>query len=282
MHRVITKDFEENLSGGVMVCGINFGYSQAEEALEASAGTPTLERPSFFSDQAVNNTRFRNTVLKWLKNWGLPFSHVAEAESVFDRSFFQTNWLDTQTRSVRSDQQITVPMLVEEADGILGLIEARQPSVILFFGSELIQALNDIALRDRVVSALGDRSGNAKVHQADLPGYSGTRFKMLTQAFGDSLVICMPHPQSIGITDAYVAALRPPPEELAALMAPRSLVAKQAKTGVNDPFFQEALANLPEGEEKPVSFLQRKLRIGYFRARLLREAIQVTRNASQS
>lgn len=282
MHPVITKAYEENLRDGVMVCGINFGFSLADEEMERSLNITKSEAPSFFSDKSVNNTRFRNTVLKWLKSWGLPFSHTAGAESVFDRSFFQTNWLNTQTRSVHSDEKITESMLVNESDGILGLIEDRKPSVILFFGAQMIRALNDISIRSRVVSALGERSGDAVVHQASPTGHSGTRFKMLTQTFGDTLIISLPHPQTIGITDAYVAALKPPPEEMAILMAPKSCVTKQAETGVHDPFFHDALASLPVEEELPISFLQRKFRIGHLRARLLHEAIKASKGARHS
>lgn len=47
-HHVITKDYPENLSGGIMVCGINFGYSAEEEALDAQGKTKAPEPLSFF------------------------------------------------------------------------------------------------------------------------------------------------------------------------------------------------------------------------------------------
>ncbi len=99
MHPVITKDFPENLYCGIMVCGINFGFSRRDEEQEQSGTTHKKEAASFFSDKSVNDTRFRNIALKWLANWGLPFSYGPGNEQPFDRSFFQTNWLNTQTRS---------------------------------------------------------------------------------------------------------------------------------------------------------------------------------------
>ena len=33
-HPVVTQDYEENLHGGVMVCGINFGFSRKDELQE--------------------------------------------------------------------------------------------------------------------------------------------------------------------------------------------------------------------------------------------------------
>lgn len=277
MHRVITQDFQENLHGGIMVCGINFGYSLRDEALE-QLGTPhEIEAASFFSDQQVNNTRFRNTALKWLKNWGLPFSHFPGNETAFDRSFFQTNWLNTQTRSVQSDEKITVSLMVKEACSILRLIEKRKPSVILFFGAQMIEALNDISIRAQVISILGERSGNAEIHRATLEGYQGTRFKLLTQTFGETLIISLPHPQALGITDEYMAALKPTPEQMEKIIMTPTSIATTEQTGASDPVFAAAITALPVDEQQPISFLQRKFRLGYQRAILLHEAIQVAR-----
>lgn len=279
VHPVITKDFPENLHGGIMVCGINFGYSLKDEDLEQSGTPREMDAASFFSDRSVNNTRFRNTALKWLASWGLPFSYVPGDEKAFDQSFFQTNWLNTQTRSVQSDEKITVGMMVNEADSILKLIEERKPSVILFFGGQMIEALNDISIRARVISALGERSGNAEIHRANLADHKGTQFKMLTQTFGETLIVSLPHPQTIGITDEYMAALKPTPQQIAKIITPPSNAAKIQNTGANDPVFESAIAALPVGESLPVSFLQRKFRLGYQRAILLHEAIKAAREA---
>lgn len=193
-----------------MICGINFGYSAEDEALEKAGVTAEPEPLSFFSDKDVNNTRFRNKVLAWLSSWGFEFATQKGQEGAFERSFFQTNWLDTQTRSITSDGPITVSTLVQEADSFLRLLESRKPSVIIFFGGLMIEALNDIRIRERVVSILGERSGNAKIYRAELPNYTGRRFKLLAQKFGETQVISLPHPQARGISDEYVKALKPP------------------------------------------------------------------------
>lgn len=257
-----------------MVCGINFGYSVSDEEAERSGTSHKIEAASFFSDRSVNNTRFRNTALKWLANWGLPFSYGPGDEREFDRSFFQTNWINSQTRGIDSDEKITVSMMVDVAGSFLSLIEERKPSVILFFGAQMIEALNDISIRARVVSALGERSGNAEIHHANLPDYLGTKFKMLTQSYGETLIISLPHPQSIGITDEYMAALKPSPQQIAKIIKPLSDTAGVQQTGADDPLFEAAIAALPIGESLPVSFLQRKFRLGHQRAILLHEAIK--------
>jgi hypothetical protein len=209
-HQVVTKDYPENLAGGIMICGINFGYSAEDEACEKAGVSGEREPCSFFSDKAVNNSRFRNRVLTWLSGWGFSFATVSVEEGAFERSFFQTNWLDTQTRSITSDQPINVETLVQESNSFLELVEERKPSAIIFVGADLIEAFNDIRIRERVVSILGSRSGNAEIYQADLPGYAGKRFKLLAQRFGETQIIGLPHPQAHGLTDEYMAGLKPP------------------------------------------------------------------------
>ncbi len=210
-HQVVTKDYPENLAGGIMICGINFGYSAADEARENAGITSEREPLSFFSDRLVNNHgHFRNRVLDWISSWGFSFATTAGEEGSFERSFFQTNWLDTQTRSVTSDQAINVETLVRESDSFLSLIQERKPSVIIFIGAKLIEAFNDIRIRERVVSILGRRSGNAEIYQADLPGYGGKKFKLLAQRFGETQIIGLPHPQTRGLTNLYMAGLKPP------------------------------------------------------------------------
>ncbi|MBL3529630.1 MAG: hypothetical protein JMN27_18275 [gamma proteobacterium endosymbiont of Lamellibrachia anaximandri] len=200
MHNVITKDYPENQSGGIMICGINFGYSAYDEKLDDSGITLTKEQKSYFSDTTVNNTKFRNRILNWLKSWDIISSDSSKREHSFERSFFQTNWLMTQTNSVSSDKKISVNYLVQEADSILGLLASRKPQAILFFGMDLIEALNDISIRDQVEAIFGSRSGNAIIHRIQDIN-TGRCFRVLTQSFGCTQIIGLPHPQARGLSD---------------------------------------------------------------------------------
>lgn len=208
-HPVITKNYPENLVGGIMVCGINFGYSNKDKRLESSEEKREAELLSFFSDTAVNNTRFRNRLLTWLSRWDMPLETKAGSEGAFERSFFQTNWLPTQTSSVTSDGAITINVLVSEADGLLTLLQERRPKTIIFVGATLIEALNDIRLRKSVESIMGARSGNAVIHRANSSNSPRKAFKLLTQSFGSTRVISLPHVQSRGLTDSYMVGFGP-------------------------------------------------------------------------
>lgn len=192
-----------------MVCGINFGYPKKEERLESAGVTLEAEPISFFSDAAVNDTRFRNRLLTWLSLWNIPLETKAGSEGAFERSFFQTNWLPTQTHSVTSDGVISINLLVSEADGLLTLLQERKPKAIFFVGAILIEALNDIRLRERVESMLGPRSGNAIIHRSSASVDQCATFKILTQKFGSTTVFGLPHVQSRGLTDNYMLGFGP-------------------------------------------------------------------------
>ncbi|MEW6772203.1 MAG: hypothetical protein WC340_18400 [Kiritimatiellia bacterium] len=209
-HPILTKDYPENLNSGFMICGINFGWSHEDEIREAR-DTPEMTEPlSFFSDKTVNNTKFRNRVLKWLSSWGFSFADTPCQITAFDRSFFQTNWLDSQTRSINSDEPINIDLLVEHSSGILNVLKERKPSVIFFFSHMLIESLNDIRIRQKVESILGERSGNAKAHLPNTENSAGKKFKLMHQKYGDTQIVSLPHPSARGISDEYIAALKPP------------------------------------------------------------------------
>ncbi|MBC2769499.1 DNA translocase FtsK [Pusillimonas minor] len=216
-HRVVTKDYLENLMGGVMICGINFGYSAEEEVSDSQGKTQELAPLSFFSDETVNNSRFRTRILGWLSSWGIHLETKPGKEGPRERAFWQTNWSDTQTRSVDSHEKIDIEALVNDADGVLDLIKRRRPSVIIFAGSDLIEALNDIRLRERVEAILGPRPGKARVVRSK-EGTNGRSFKMLLQTFGETDIVSLPHPQARGLTDEQVASFDLPTEVKAKIL----------------------------------------------------------------
>ncbi|MAI34101.1 MAG: hypothetical protein CMM07_20840 [Rhodopirellula sp.] len=206
-HPVVTADYPENLTGGIMICGYNFGFSSQDQDDEEKGETAGESMPSFFSDAKVNNTLFRNRLLAWLNIWGRSMETDASRIEEYERSFFQTNWLGTQTNTIAEDE-ITIDKLVAESDGILSLIEDRKPRLIIFTGSDLIEALNDIRIRERVESILGSRPGNAEVFRSDVP-VGKTKFKLLKQDFPRTTVISVPHATGTrGLSDEYMAGFR--------------------------------------------------------------------------
>lgn len=270
-HQIVTADYRENQSGGIMICGINFGFSKEDEQNETKRRETVGEPRSFFSDLSVNQTGFRSRILDWLSSWGLAFATMAGKEGAFERSFFQTNWLDTQTRSVDSDEKISKKVLLNESAGILSVIEERCPSVILFFGVDLIEVFNDISIRDRLESVLGGRSGNPENLTADLLGYIGQKFTMRVQQYGDTSIISVPHPNSHGLTNEYIAALRPPKSVM------DKILAKMNRP--NDDLIDAARKALSDGGEFTISFLQRTFKLGHGHAIELYRALEESSQA---
>lgn len=206
-HPVVTADFPENLSGGIMICGYNFGFSAQDQKNEENGVEAPEAELSFFSDSRVNNTLFRNRLLKWFDSWGSELETDASKIGSYERSFFQTNWIATQTATI-ADDNISNARLVAEADGILSLIASREPRLILFTGSKLIEALNDSEVREQVERILGTRPGNAKIYQSEVP-VKGTKFKLLRQDFPNAVVVSTPHVTGTrGISDEYMAGFR--------------------------------------------------------------------------
>ncbi|GHG60356.1 hypothetical protein GCM10010919_03760 [Alishewanella longhuensis] len=65
-------------------------------------------------------------------------------------------------------------------DPLLALIRERKPRTIIFVGKILIEAFNDIRIREDDESLLGQRSGNAKTHIGKPKNPRGRNFKVLT------------------------------------------------------------------------------------------------------
>ncbi len=209
-NQVTTKSYPENLEYGFMVCGINYGYSIADEKNDKAGIPEKLESLSFFSDRTVRKMdRFKNRILRWLNSWGISLSTEPGSERKLERSFFQCNWLDPQTRGIDSDKKITINELVNHADGFLNLLKQRRPSVIFLFGAMLIEALNDERIRPIIINLFGERTAPEN-YSATLPGYKGKKFLIRVQKFGDTVVIGCPHPQSRGLSDEYMAAIKLP------------------------------------------------------------------------
>ena len=204
-HQVVTADYPENRQRGIMICGIDYGYSSEDEAAETtqSAAAPVAaERKSFISDSSVRKSdKFRARMLRWLDSWGVKLESEPGKETRTERAYFQTNWIDEQNHKNSGP----VDLLVSNSEGFLGLLAQRQPRVVLFGGVNLIEALNDSRILDDVESILGPRPGNPEIHRGQTTG-GVTAFKVMRQVWPKTTVVSLPHPTGTrGLSDAYMA-----------------------------------------------------------------------------
>lgn len=266
-HKVTTKDFPENIQNGIMICGINYGYSIADEARDSNLGMSpsTVEPLSFFSDAQLNKSSYKTRILAWLEGWGIGLERDVAMAGRLERSYLQTNWIDSQTRRIDSDANEIInnaALVCQAQDGFLQLIEERRPRVIVFVGRMLIEAFNDIELRPRVVALLGERSGNAVAHYGD-QALSKRRFTVLTQKFGDTWLVGLPHTSSQGISNEYMRSIRLPEEVLAELSKSTAIVDSVAADKL---IAEMAEVMRVQDPEQLVSRIQREFHLGYSRA----------------
>lgn len=274
-HQVITATYPENYFGGIMICGINYGYSSQDESKEHDTTTSQALSLSFFSNASIDRGRFSPRIQKWLNSWGFGFASKPGEETSFEKSFLQTNWLDTQSRSVTSDGKITVNTLVEESTSFLELLKQRKPSTIVFAGSSLIEAFNDIRIRDQIEDIFGERSGKPDIYVASNSSEYKRQFKVLHQRYGSTHVISLPHPQTRGLSDEYMSNIKLSDQAL-------SIITNRYKHregfGLEDTLFPEARNKLPHTQEHPISWLQRTYQLGYERALRLYSAVLYSRD----
>lgn len=66
-HPVITADYPSNQTGGVMICGINFGYSVADEELEQQE----FKIKKYLHISPIHPLTTPNFATEYLSGWNL-------------------------------------------------------------------------------------------------------------------------------------------------------------------------------------------------------------------
>ena len=197
-----TKHYLENSSGGLMICGINWGGDPEDE----SDGEVIQ---SFFSDARAYKFPFRNRLARWFARWGHPLEQVAGREGGFERSIVQCNWLRDQSRSMGGRD--TVREAVEQTDSFIDLLEQLQPKLILLCSRALGEALYSPTCLSKVERVLGHaeptRFEKRDVRKTDGGFYR--RFVVSTRIFANTQLVVLPHPTgSKGLSDEYMAAFQ--------------------------------------------------------------------------
>lgn len=197
---IATDCFDENRTGGIMICGINWGGDPN--------GEPLHEPASFFSDKSVNNYPYRNRLLDWFGLWGFPLETQRGKEGAFERSLVQTNWLPDQVKTMHGKSIFDA--CVTTTDNFFRHLQALRPRVILFCGNTLIRVLNDPRCRADAEARLG-APAELRWLQKDVVvnGKKQKRFRVGIQRFAHCDVVGLPHPTGCaGLSNEYVKAFR--------------------------------------------------------------------------
>lgn len=199
----------ENREGGLLLCGLNHGYSKEDERQDAAGIDRSDSRKSFFSDGEVNDYPFRNRIVSWFSLWGYELARSKEKAGDFERSVVQTNWLQTCSNNMHGIN--TQQACIEDNESFFHTCDALRPCVIFFFGRELLWAFTSSTLNTKVESIFGARKGEVRWIQKDVffDGKPRRRFRVGFQQYEKLTVISLPHATGAqGIANDYIEAFR--------------------------------------------------------------------------
>lgn len=206
----IFPDFNDR--NGLMICGYEWGWSKDDEADYENGEyvLPETEVPHTFANKALHYGKRAKTwpydrnIRKWFELWGHPMDENGLG-GAFEQSMLQTNWADTQGRSVNEYEKF---LSKEQVGNFIRHIEVFRPKLILFMGSRLLSYLNNPAVLPHFQQIAGKEVEPLKYTQKMFD--KGTRFKVGFQKFENCQVVCLPHPSaSRGLSHEYIGLFKP-------------------------------------------------------------------------
>lgn len=207
VHTLISR---ENREGGLLLCGLNHGYSKKDERLDTAGIDRSDPNKSFFSDREVNEYPFRNRIVSWFSLWGYNLAQSNKSAGAFERSIIQTNWLQTCSNNMRGIN--TQQACIEDNESFFQTCKALKPRLIFFFGKELFLAFASRALSSNVESIFGACIGKTSWLQKDVYFNSKPhrRFRFGFQEYEKLMVVVLPHPTGAqGMASDYIEAFKP-------------------------------------------------------------------------
>jgi hypothetical protein len=200
----------ENRDAGLLLCGLNHGYSKEDERQDAAGIDRSDPRKSFFSDCEVNDYPFRNRIVSWFSLWGFELARSHETAGAFERSMVQTNWLQTCSNNMNGIN--TRQACIEDNDSFIQTCETLKPELIFFFGRDLFWAFDSPALSEKVAPIFGASIGGTRWLQKDVffDGKPRRRLRFGFQQYEKLMVVILPHATGAqGVASDYIEAFKP-------------------------------------------------------------------------
>jgi hypothetical protein len=219
---------EENREGGLLLCGINHGYSKEDERQDFAGINRLDSHKSFFSDHQVNDYDFRNRIVTWFSLWGFELASCKEAVGQSERSIVQTNWLQTCSNNVNGIN--TQQACIDDNESFFGTCLALKPAIIFFFGQELLCAFTSPQLNQKAESIFGKKIDGTEWLQKDVyfQGKKRRRFRFGFQRYEKLTIVSLPHATGAkGVANDYIKAFKP---EMSAVISSWWLKHKQKLT----------------------------------------------------
>jgi hypothetical protein len=187
---------------GIMLCGYEWGFSKKDQETAKNNQEENIDlqqiETSFPNKINIFKEKwpYDERIVKWLKLWGHP---LKRDNGEFEKTILQTNWCNTQGYKFDGNKY---NRLLSCKDNFLAHVKEFKPKVIIFFGSEMIEVLNNPEVKKEFEKILGKETKPLKHIQKDFPG---KRFKIGFQSFENCEVVSFPHPSgTIGLSDDYI------------------------------------------------------------------------------
>jgi hypothetical protein len=193
---------------GLMICGYEWGYSKDDQEADAKGieyqpadtdAAHTFANKELQHGPRALRWRYDASIMKWFEIWGHAFNKSNPSD--FEKSVIQTNWCDTMNHSMSGDYSKLNDS--PHVENFIYHISYFEPSVILFMGSKLINALQNNGTLDNFQSIMGKCTKPPVIMQKS---FTGRQFKFTFQSFEKCEVVCLPHPSSTrGLSDGYIS-----------------------------------------------------------------------------
>lgn len=201
---------ELNNSEGILLCGYEWGWSKSDQADEEAGLITEVDESADISFTFSNKSpvygdkafiwKYDNRIIYWFELWMHPLNRENLGDD-FDKCILQTNWCNTQANKIK-EKYYTKLTNSEQIDNFISHICRFKPRLILFFGSELIKALQDHRVLPKFKECMGDDVSSINRVMKD---FSGKQFYITFQDFEKCKVVCLPHPSGTrGLSDDYI------------------------------------------------------------------------------
>lgn len=186
---------------GIIICGLNWGGQESREDIYYKQSEKSIFSHSMY------DWKFRNRLLKWFKMWGHRLETTDGNASFLEKSISYTNWLNTKSKNLKGIDILSE--LKNNTDSIINTINALSPKIIVFLSKQLIYALNEPTILDKLRDKLGNNKSFEEISLQKQFTENYKRFKIYRQVFDNCTIISLPHPSgSRGLKNEYIQLFR--------------------------------------------------------------------------
>jgi hypothetical protein len=195
-----------NDTGGIMFMGYEWGESKTDQKNAKDGVIEDIKNVECtFSNKYLRygakarSWRYDNRIKEWFKIFGHSLDENNPKD--FDKAIIQTNWCNTMGHKIEGSISLKLSQS-EQISNFLGHVSTLKPKLIFFFGSAMIDVLNNNThIKESFIRLFGDEISYKKIKK----DFNGRKFYIGFQSFAQCDIISLPHPSSSrGLQDKYI------------------------------------------------------------------------------